>query len=328
MTDPQTPDVAAYRPPYLLASLVALGALVLYAVTLAPTTQFWDASEYITAAHALGIPHPPGNPLFVILAHAWGLLPLGVDYARRINLFAAATSAAAAGVWFLIGERWLRPIVAPARRRRLVAAAGAVVGATAFTVWNQSVANEKVYTLSVLSIALVLWLAVRWTDQPVSTRRDHHLVLIVYVLALTATNHLMGVLAAPAVLVYVLLTDPRALLRPRFLVAATLVALVGTSVNLFIPIRAHLDPYLNQGDATTWPALKAVLARDQFGKPSVFDNPMFPPGPDNPGHTLVLYGQQLLNYVQYERRWRSCSAHWGSWGRGGIGARSAGRRSP
>jgi hypothetical protein len=82
-------------------------------------------------------------------------------------------------------------------------------------------------------------------------------------------------------------------------VAAALVVAVGTSVNLFIPIRAHFDPYLNQGEATTWPALKAVLARDQFGKPSVFDNPMFPPGPDNPGHSLVLYGQQLLNYVQY-----------------------------
>src|SRR5213595_455310 len=299
MTDPQTPDVAAERPPYLLAGLVALGALVLYVLTLAPTTQFWDASEYITAAHALGIPHPPGSPLFVILAHAWGLLPLGVDYARRINLFAAATSAASAGVWFLIAERWLRAIVAPARRRRLVAAAGAVVGATTFTVWNQSVVNEKVYTLSVLTITLVLWLAVRWADQPASTRRDHHLVLIVYLLALTSTNHLMGVLAGPAVLVYVLLTEPRALLRPRFLVAAALVVMVGLSVNLFIPIRAHFDPYLNQGEATTWPALKAVLARDQFGKPSVFDNPMFPPGPDNPGHTLVLYGQQLLNYVQY-----------------------------
>jgi len=299
MTDQETPDVAAERPPYLLAGLVALGALVLYVLTLAPTTQFWDASEYTTAAHALGIPHPPGSPLFVILAHAWGLLPLGADYARRINLFAAATSAAGAGVWFLIGERWLRAIVAPARRRRLVAAAGAVVGATAFTVWNQSVVNEKVYTLSVLTIALVLWLAVRWADQPVSTRRDHHLILIAYLLALTATNHLMGVLAAPAVLVYVLLTDWRALLRPRVLGAAALVALVGTSVNLFIPLRAHLDPYLNQGEATTWPALKAVLERDQFGKPSVFDNPMYPPGPDNPGHTLVLYGQQLLNYVQY-----------------------------
>src|SRR5216117_2037499 len=139
----------------------------------------------------------------------------------------------------------------------------------------------------------------RWADQPLSARRDHHLVLIAYLLALTATNHLMGVLAAPAVLVYVVLTDPRALLRPRFLVAAALVVAVGTSVNLFIPIRAHFDPYLNQGEATTWPALKAVLAREQFGKPSVFDNPMYPPGPDNPGHTLVLYGQQLLNYVQY-----------------------------
>jgi len=299
MTDPRTPDVAAERPPYLLAGLVALGVLMLYVLTLAPTTQYWDASEYITAAHALGIPHPPGSPLFVILAHAWGLLPWGVDYARRINLFAAVTSAATAGLWFLIGARWLRAMVASERRRRLVAAAGAVVGATTFTVWNQSVVNEKVYTLSVLTIALVLWLVVRWADQPASTRRDHHLVLIVYLLALTATNHLMGVLAAPAVLVYVLLTDPRALLRPRFLFAAALVVAVGTSVNLFIPIRAHLDPYLNQGEATTWPALKAVLARDQFGKPSVFDNPMYPPGPDNPGHTLVLYGQQLLNYAQY-----------------------------
>src|SRR5437016_9931453 len=191
------------------------------------------------------------------------------------------------------------PILSAPGRRRLVAVAGAVVGATTFTVWNQSVVNEKVYTLSVLTITLVLWLAVRWADQPPSTRRDHHLVLIVYLLALTATNHLMGVLAAPAVLVYVLCTEPRALLRPRFLIAAALVVAVGTSVNLFIPIRAHLDPYLNQGDATTWPALKAVLARDQFGKPSVFDNPMYPPGPENPGHTLVLYGQQLLNYVQY-----------------------------
>jgi len=180
MTDPQNPDVAAERPPYLLAGLVGLGALVLYVLTLAPTTQFWDAPEYITAAHALGIPHPPGNPLFVILAHVWGLVPLGADYARRINLFAAITSAGSAGLWFLIGERWLRPIVPAAGRRRLVAAAGAVVGATAFTVWNQSVVNEKVYTLSVLTIALVLWLAVRWADQPVSTRRDHHLVLIVY----------------------------------------------------------------------------------------------------------------------------------------------------
>jgi hypothetical protein len=299
MRDPQVSVPAVERPPYRMAVGVALGALALYIATLAPTSQFWDASEYITAAHALGIPHAPGNPLFVILAHVWGLLPLGADYAWRINLFAAAASAAAAGFWFLLGERWLRPVVPLVWPRWLAALAGALVSATAFTVWNQSVVNEKVYTVSVLTIALVLWLVVRWGDRPPETRRDHHLVLIVYLLALSATNHLMGLLVAPAVLVYVLATDPRALLNRRVLIAAVFVAVVGTSVNLFMTIRAHWDPYLNQGEPTTWQALQAVLTREQFAKPSVFDNPMYPAGPDNPGHTLVLYGQQLLNYVQY-----------------------------
>lgn len=281
-----------------MAAGVSLSAVVLYLLTLAPTTQFWDASEYVTAVHSLGIPHPPGNPFFVIFAHAWGLLPLGADYARRINILAAVSSALCAGLWFLIGERWLRDVAIPDRWRRLAALAGALVGATMFTVWNQSVVNEKVYSLSVLSITLILWITLRWADQPPATRRDHLLVLIVYLLALTATNQLMGLLVAPAVLVYVVMTDPGALIRPRFLAAAAIVAVAGLSVNLFIPIRAHLDPYLNQGDAFTWPALRAVLTREQFAKPSIFDNPMYPPE-GNPGRSLTLVGQQLLNYWQY-----------------------------
>src|SRR2546425_11117220 len=57
MRDQLTPYADAERPPYLIAPMVSLGALALYAVTLAPTTQFWDPSEYITTAPALGIPH-------------------------------------------------------------------------------------------------------------------------------------------------------------------------------------------------------------------------------------------------------------------------------
>src|SRR6266513_5988109 len=155
-------QLSAVAPPYLMAGCVSLGALILYILTLAPTTQFWDTSEYITAASTLGIPHPPGNPLFVLMAHVWGLVPWVAGYAQRINLFAAATSAVSAGCWFLIGERWLRGIVPAPLARRLAALAGALVSATSFTVWNQSVVNEKVYTLSLLSIALILWLIVRW----------------------------------------------------------------------------------------------------------------------------------------------------------------------
>ncbi|HXO85420.1 MAG TPA: DUF2723 domain-containing protein, partial [Gemmatimonadales bacterium] len=188
-------------PPYLMALGVAAGAMLLYISTLAPTTQFWDTSEYIAAAYTLGIPHPPGNPLFVLMAHVWGMIPWVQNYAERINLFAAATSAVSAGCWFLIGERWLRSFVPARWPRRLAALAGAIVAATAFTVWNQSVVNEKVYTLSLLSIALILWLIVRWDDQPAGQAHDHYLLLIVYLLALTSTNHMMGVLVGPVVIV-------------------------------------------------------------------------------------------------------------------------------
>src|SRR2546425_4999872 len=189
------------RPPYPMAAAVVLGTLLLYVATLAPTTQFWDTSEYIAAAYVLGVPHPPGNPLFTLLAHVWGLIPWAHGYAMRINFFAAVTSALAAGCWFLVGERWMRAIVPALWPRRLAALAGALVAATGFTVWNQSVVNEKVYTLSVLSIALILWLIVRWDDQPAGEEHDHNLLLIVYLLALTSTNHMMGVLVGPVVVV-------------------------------------------------------------------------------------------------------------------------------
>ena len=198
----QSAEVEA--PPYLMALCVAAGAMLLYVLTLAPTTQFWDTSEYIAAAYTLGIPHPPGNPLFVLMAHVWGMIPWVQSYAERINLFAATTSAVSAGCWFLIGERWLRSFVPARWPRRLAALAGALVAATAFTVWNQSVVNEKVYTLSLLSIALILWLIVRWDDQPSGQAHDHYLLLIVYLLALTSTNHMMGVLVGPVVIVLLL----------------------------------------------------------------------------------------------------------------------------
>src|SRR5918992_2310494 len=144
------------KPPYLWAALTATVVFAIYWATLAPTTAFWDTSEYIAAAKVLGIPHPPGNPLFIILAHSFGLLPLADSYAVRINLFAAATSAAAAGFWFLVAERWLRAIVPQRWTRYAAAFAGILVGATSWTVWNQSTVNEKVYTLSLLSIAVVM----------------------------------------------------------------------------------------------------------------------------------------------------------------------------
>ena len=232
------------KPPYLWALLTAAVVFVIYLATLAPTTAFWDTSEYIAAAKVLGIPHPPGNPLFIITAHVFGLIPLAASYAVRINLFAAVTSAAAAGLWFLVAERWLRGIVPHRWARYGAAFAGILVGATSWTVWNQSTVNEKVYTLSLLSIAVVMWLVVRWGDDEPGTHRDRWLVLIAYVMALTSTNHLMGVLALPALAVYVLWTDWRTVLRPWAVVTfwALLLAVSGKWTDMVLggPLQVPL----------------------------------------------------------------------------------------
>ncbi|KAJ7406363.1 hypothetical protein BTVI_65747 [Pitangus sulphuratus] len=80
----------------------ALGAAVaaLYAATLPPSLPGGDAGELITAAYELGVAHPPGYPLFTLLAKvATGLLP-GGSPASRVNLLCGFLGAAAASLLF------------------------------------------------------------------------------------------------------------------------------------------------------------------------------------------------------------------------------------
>jgi len=128
------------RPPYGAAAIAGLLVFALYALTLAPTTAFWDTSEYIATGQIMGIPHPPGNPLFVVLARAWTILlaPLGLSVAVRVNLFSALMSATAHGLWFLVVHHILRYFSTDRLFRLAGAAAAVLVSATAFTVWSQS----------------------------------------------------------------------------------------------------------------------------------------------------------------------------------------------
>ena len=243
---------ASYAPAYGAAALAGLGAWLLYVVTLAPTTAFWDTSEYIATAHIVGVPHPPGNPFFVIVAKVWTLLlaPLGLSMAVRVNLLAATTSAAATGFLYLVAHRVLHGLRGEGAFSRVGAGASALIGATAFTVWHQSTVNEKVYTVSVLIIAVVSWLAVLWHD-----RRDEHgsaryLLWAVFLLAVGATNHPMSLLPAPALALFVLVSGVRPLLRTAVLGRAALLVLLGVSFNFVLPVRAALDPIINEGEPT------------------------------------------------------------------------------
>ncbi|HKA60480.1 MAG TPA: DUF2723 domain-containing protein [Gemmatimonadales bacterium] len=172
-------------------------------ITLAPTVTLWDAGEFITAAKVLGVPHQPGTPLFVMLGHVWAdLLAIG-QYAWRLNLMSACFSAAGAGCLFLVAERLL---VGEAPLIRIGgAAAAAVLSAFAFTAWQNS--NEtEVYTIATFSVAAISWLAVRWRDVRGSAHAPHLLLLIIYIGALSIGNHLLALLAGPAVVLFMFYT--------------------------------------------------------------------------------------------------------------------------
>jgi len=285
----------------------------LYLLTLAPTTGFWDTSKYIATAHILGLPHPPGNPLFVVLGRVSDVLLgwTGLSVAVRINLMGATLSAASSFFWFLAIARVAAHFLKNERDVLLASAAAILIGATAFTVWTQSNLNEKVYTVSLFVVALVSYLAVRWKDEADTPRGDRLLLLMALALGLGAANHTMSVMPVPALAVFVLWHRWRTLLRPSVMAGGVLLFLVGFSVQLlFVSIRSAQNPVIDEADPeceSVWDAvipdtitdrfdnrrisvrcrpLALSLIRDQYGKPPL-------------SQRMAPFSAQMGNYWQY-----------------------------
>src|SRR3954468_22091628 len=274
-----------YRPSYLAAGIVTFGVFLMYLLTLAPSTAMWDTSEYMAAAYTLGLPHPPGNPLFVLIGRVFSIIPLfGPNVATRINVLAALCSAVSAGRWFLITERVLVGWF-PQRWQRITGGVlAAAIGATAFTVWNQSVVNEKVYTVSLVGIAIISWLMIRWSDDPDGRRADRILVLVAYLLGLGYANHMAGMLAGPAAALAVIVRRPRTLVRWKLILACLGAIVLGMTPFAIQPIRAAWYPAINEGEPTgcrngiavsctfskeTYDSFMYNFNRGQYGKPAL-----------------------------------------------------------
>jgi hypothetical protein len=174
--------------------------LVLYLATLAPDVTFWDAGEFIAAARTLGIPHPPGTPLYVLLLRAWSLaLPL-LPTAAATNLFSAVCTAAAGALGAGLVARWTG--------RPLMGLAAALCAGCLTTVWSSATETE-VYAPALLLAVITLWTADRcgWpagmagpTGAIAAAERPggRRVALIAYLFALSVPLHLSGLVAAPA----------------------------------------------------------------------------------------------------------------------------------
>jgi hypothetical protein len=226
-------------------------AMVVYLRTLLPGPSVGDWAEMQFIPAQLGIPHPTGYPLYVLVGKAFSLLPIG-SLAFRAELLSAVAAAAAAGTSVLIAVRLgVRPLIA--------AAAGLSLAATG-TLWLEATYSEM-NGLHLLLVAVVIHRALVWRAE----RRDRDIRLGGLLAGLAVANHLLALTVIPFIVLFVIV-DARSRLieRPLLFVQTALLALLGVSLYLFIPLRALAGPASIYGQFLTWDGFWAFVSGAEF----------------------------------------------------------------
>jgi len=175
------------------AWIPAAGILAaVYIATIAPGVTFWDAGEFIAAAHALGIPHPPGTPLFILLLHTWALPWSESSYALATNLFSVACTVTAASLSARLVARWMHDDSSRVFGV-IVGTAAAVWAGTMSTAWLNATETE-VYAAS-LALALMTLFAADRAGRLGNLRSK---AIVAYLFGLSAPLHISALVAAPA----------------------------------------------------------------------------------------------------------------------------------
>ncbi len=229
---------------WMSAALAVILTLFVYVPTMAPTVSFWDAGEFIAASFSLGIPHPPGTPLYILVGKFFSLLPItfpGVEtVTQRINFMSVFASALAVGVMFIIIVRLIKPWFEEyGLFERLIthsaALAGSLIGAFSFSYWNNAVEAE-VYAIAMLIMTTTVWLSFQWHDHYGEHGNNNRLLLIIYALALGVGNHLLCFLVSPGIFLLVMFKDWR---TAADLVLTALVVFLLANLGLFAVGLSH-----------------------------------------------------------------------------------------
>jgi hypothetical protein len=260
----------------LCAGAVFLAALLLFSWTLAPTVTLTDSGELVVVAQGLGVAHPPGFPLWAIVAHVVSLLPLG-NVAVRINFSSALFAALACAVLTLvvaelmIAAAYLSAWKRGAQRKKKVedssidrllvfapALGAGLLMAFSRTLWSYATIAE-VYTLNTLLILIVFFLMLRWRRCIIVARREKvaavtihdswlYAAAAVFGLAL-GVHHVTVGLTLPALAVIVYRTQGLRFFMSRRLVYAALISIAAmVAVYTYLPFAASRSPLINWGN--------------------------------------------------------------------------------
>ena len=194
----------------LTAAAVFIVSTFTYLSTLEPTASFWDCGEFIASSYKLEVGHPPGNPVFQLIARFLTMFTGPSKAAVMVNSMSALCSALTIFFLFLtivfLVKRVIRPSIgdngAPVYSTgQAVAILGSgAVGALAYcfsdTFWFSAVEGE-VYAMSSLFTALVVWAMTKWYEAEDRRYANRWIVLISFLMGLSIGIHLLNLLAIP-----------------------------------------------------------------------------------------------------------------------------------
>lgn len=209
-------------------------ATTVYTLTLEPTVSFWDCGEWIATSYKLEVGHPPGAPLYQLVAHLFSFLSFGnvTRVAWAVNMLSAVASGATVMFLFWTISRLIRRF-GDDNTGTFATIAASMVGALAFcfsdSFWFSAVEAE-VYALSSLFTAVLLWAMLRWeaefaTDPRRSVR---WLLLAALLLGLSEGVHFLSMLVIPSAVMLVYYNT----FRPRWW--KTLLAFVASLAALLV----------------------------------------------------------------------------------------------
>jgi len=255
----------------IVGGLVFLISFGVYLKTMAPTVSFWDCGEFIATAYTLGVPHPPGAPLYILVGRVFTMLLPFWEVARRVNFISVVTSSLAIMLLYFVIVRLierLKLVEVPKWCAYVAGAVGALSLAFTHTFWFNAVEAE-VYASSIFLTLLAIWLALVWAERHGSPHADRLLLFLAYLLGLSGGVHLLCWLTVPTVLLLIWFTDRRPLKDFRLLGTGLLLFALGYSTYLAILIRAGLDPSINENDPSTIHNFIQFLQRKQYGSESM-----------------------------------------------------------
>ena len=179
-----------------------------YLSTIEQTASFWDCGEFIASSYKLEVGHPPGNPVFQIIARVFTMFGDNMHAAVLVNSMSALCSALTIFLLYLTIVFFTKRMMKRGEDGEFstgsaIAIMGSgAVGALAYcfsdTFWFSAVEGE-VYAMSSLFTALVFWCMTKWYEVADEPHANRWIVLISFLMGISIGIHLLNLLAIPAI---------------------------------------------------------------------------------------------------------------------------------